>query len=129
MAATVGRDDAQPARWYVRRVHAVSSQFTSGSADHLDPVDRRRFARRARLHADNFNAPSGDVGPHQRRQHPPRSVWARWRRRRQASTLFLNAGVNSAGNTGATTYIVRNDTAPHNTPSNAYFDATGNATP
>ncbi|HPO91913.1 MAG TPA: hypothetical protein PL072_00455 [Phycisphaerales bacterium] len=128
VAATVGRDDAQPARWYVRRVHAVSSRFTSGSADTSTlSIGSVSPDGRVYIRADNFNTLpatstriSGDnilsfsLGA---LASPPSSV----------NTLFLNAGVNSAGNTGATTYIVRNDAAPHNTPSNAYFDATGNA--
>lgn len=120
VTATIGRDDANPSRLFVRRIAAASSRATSGAADTatlaLGTVtpDAEVFFR-----ADNFNTLVGTTtrisGDNILSFNPGTASLA------SVNTLFLSAGTNSATDLGATSYIVRNDTAPYNTPSSAWF--------
>lgn len=121
-AAVVGRDNANLARLYVTRCHAVASRSSAVGADtstlSLGSVtpDGVTFAR-----ADNFNTLVGTStrisGDNIVSFNPAAAVFA------GVNTLFVNAGTNTATDATATTYILRNSSTPANTPTNAWFTA------
>ena len=115
----IGRDAENFARLYVTRTGVASSRASSAAAEtatlslgSVTPSGQVFFradnfttvpATTNRITGDNilsFNSATATVS--------------------SVNTLFLNAGVNTAGN-AATSYIVRADAAPYNTPSSVWF--------
>ncbi len=124
LGAIVGRNTAEPARLYVERVVAASSRSSTGTDDtatlSLGGVDA---AGNVYLRGDGFNTPSSStlklLGDNVVRVST---------QSRGASTnlLYSLSGNNSATDTAATTYVVRNESTPTNVPTGVLNTAAGN---